>query len=149
MPNLDQVCKGSMQVCSIYQLKQIEEETVHSNQFILFFSQASFFTEIREVVRQEDLIRFDRLIFGRKGNLFDLLLAETGSLPNGIPLQQASPALQRRSMRIKTTMDKQQIPLQPRQHQHHQPINNTSTVSRVTSQSHEQVSLAELSRVQW
>ena len=26
------------------------------------------------MVRQEDLIRFDRLVFGRKGNLFDLLL---------------------------------------------------------------------------
>ena len=38
--------------------------------------QASFFTEIREVVRQEDLIRFDRLIFGRKGSLFDLLVVD-------------------------------------------------------------------------
>merc|ERR1719228_2962663 len=80
---------------------------------------ASFFTEIREVVRQEDLIRFDRLIFGRKGNLFDLLLADTSS-PNSIPLQQAS--LRRRSLRMKTTDKQQQI------HRQHQPISTTSTV---------------------
>ena len=30
------------------------------------------------MVRQEDLIRFDRLVFGRKGNLFDLLLHTGG-----------------------------------------------------------------------
>ena len=40
--------------------------------------------EIREVVRQEDLIRFDRLVFGRKGNLFDLLL-HTGAGAAGEP----------------------------------------------------------------
>jgi hypothetical protein len=44
---------------------------------MLLCFQTSFFTEIREVVRQEDLIRFDRLIFGRRGNLFDLLVLNT------------------------------------------------------------------------
>lgn len=33
----------------------------------------SFFTEIREVVREEDVVRFDQIIFGR-GKLFDELL---------------------------------------------------------------------------
>ncbi len=54
---------------------------VHSmsaiNQCFICHFQTSFFTEIREIVRQEDLIRFDRLIFGRGGNaIFDQLLQE-------------------------------------------------------------------------
>ena len=57
------------------------------------FSQASFFTEIREVVRQEDLIRFDRLVFGRKGNLFDLLLADASSVISQPPNPTSTPAL--------------------------------------------------------
>ena len=93
---------------------------------ILFFLKASFFTEIREVVRQEDLIRFDRLIFGRRGNLFDLLLADTSS-PSSIPPQQ-QPAPQssprRRSMRIKQQMHR---PPPPPLHQ--QPINTAAAAT--------------------
>ena len=40
------------------------------------------------MVRQEDLIRFDRLVFGRKGNLFDLLLAGGPAPAQSIPPNQ-------------------------------------------------------------
>ena len=43
----------------------------HCNFF--YFFQTSFFTEIREIVRPEDLSRFDCLIYQR-GNLLDKLL---------------------------------------------------------------------------
>ena len=39
----------------------------------MFFEQTSFFTEIREVVRQEDLAIFDHLIY-KRGTLLDKLL---------------------------------------------------------------------------
>ena len=49
------------------------------------------------MVRQEDLIRFDRLVFGRKGNLFDLLLHTGGDgatagglLPRVVEFQDSS-----------------------------------------------------------
>jgi hypothetical protein len=51
------------------------------NKFVMeiYHFQTSFFTEIREIVRSDDLSQFDCLIY-QKGNLLDKLLKTAGGL---------------------------------------------------------------------
>lgn len=59
-----------------YAILEVKKYFCHWQNELSF--QTSFFTEIREIVRPEDLPRFDCLIYQR-GNLLDKLLRGSGS----------------------------------------------------------------------